>query len=76
MNCGFPEYSSSGLCDLIRDAFRELAKRRYDYAVPLQRYELADILSDEMKQRAAEWEVVSRQEADPYSAINGGTNRP
>jgi hypothetical protein len=71
MSCGFPEYSSNGLCDLIRDAFRELAKRRYDCAIALQRYELAEILGDEMKLRES-WEVATREEADPYSIINGG----
>jgi hypothetical protein len=71
MNCGFPEYSSSGLHALIRDAFIELAKRRYDYALALQRYELHDILADEMRLRET-WEGATREEADPYSVVNGG----
>ncbi len=71
MSCGFPEYSSNGLHALIRDAFTELAKRRYDFALALQRYELADILSDEMKLRES-WDLASKEEADPYSVINGG----
>ena len=69
-DCGFPEYSSNGLVSLIVRAFTELAKRRYDYAQALQRYQLADILKDEMTWR--EMEIATKEEADPYSVINGG----
>jgi len=68
----FPEYSCNQLHALIRDAFRELAKRRIEFAIALQRYELADILKDEIGYRDSSLEIASKDEADPYSVVNGG----